>query len=531
MKKTLWLALILLLVCIFALSACDSEDTPSNTNNVNNQQTTTDNSGSEEEGNNSSNTTVVCQHTFGNWQTVKQATCKEEGKLVRTCSKCSETEESTVSKTDIHTEVVDAAVSATCTIDGKTEGKHCSVCGTITVAQTSVKALGHTEVIDSAVQATCTVDGKTEGKHCSVCSETLVKQITVKSKGHTEVIDVAIPATCTTTGLTEGKHCSVCKATIKNQETTKKIKHAYTDTECTMCHIISPSFVKNNSTSKDTLQDGYGNKVTYYYYDSVLVLSGSGDMPNYSVYSSYDWAYSALKRVIIEEGITSVSDWAFYDQQSLIEVELPKTLKTIGSSSFYCCKKLPSITIPNSVTVISDSAFASCNDLAEINYNGQLESLIYNAFSSTAYISNDLNWDGDIFYFANYLVMVNTEYSGTSVVNWKGDVRIDKAGITAICPMAFSGCNLIENVILGEDIKSIGYRAFMGCTSLKSITFSSKITSMANNVFNGCSNLRYIYYSGTTQQWGEIKKWADWNKNTGYYEVVCSNGSISKWSS
>ena len=184
MKKTLWLALILLLVCVFAFSACDSEDTPP-TNNENNQQTTDNNNqNTQGSGNNASGTPTECQHAFGSWNTVKQATCNEEGKLVRTCIKCSETEESTVAKTDIHTEVIDAAVSATCTVDGKTEGKHCSVCGTITIAQAVVKAPGHSEVVDPAVTATCNVEGKTEGKHCSECGTVTIKQNSLGYASH-----------------------------------------------------------------------------------------------------------------------------------------------------------------------------------------------------------------------------------------------------------------------------------------------------------------------------------------------------------
>ena len=196
MKKTLWLALILLLVCVFAFSACDSEDTPP-TNNENNQQTTDNNNqNTQGSGNNASGTPTECQHAFGSWNTVKQATCKEEGKLVRTCSKCSETEESTVAKTDIHIEVIDAAVSATCTVDGKTEGKHCSVCGKTIIAQTVVKASGHTEVIDPAVEATCKIKGKTEGKHCSVCNAVIIKQ------NDTAIVDHDY----------QGGACTMCKA-------------------------------------------------------------------------------------------------------------------------------------------------------------------------------------------------------------------------------------------------------------------------------------------------------------------------------
>ncbi len=100
-----------------------------------------------------------------------------------------------------------------------TEGKHCSVCGEVLVAQEVVDALGHTEVVDEAVAPTCTETGLTEGKHCSVCGEVLVPQEAVEALGHTEVIDIAVAPTCTETGLMEGKHCSVCgKVLIQQQE-------------------------------------------------------------------------------------------------------------------------------------------------------------------------------------------------------------------------------------------------------------------------------------------------------------------------
>ena len=107
---------------------------------------------------------------------------------------------------ETHTEVVDEAIAATCTEPGLTEGKHCSVCRKILVAQETVAAKGHTEVIDQAVEPTCMKPGKTEGKHCSVCNEILVAQTEIPAKGHTwTAASCTEPRTCSACGTTDGE--------------------------------------------------------------------------------------------------------------------------------------------------------------------------------------------------------------------------------------------------------------------------------------------------------------------------------------
>ncbi len=117
-----------------------------------------------------------------------------------------------------HTEKAVPAVAATCTASGKTEGKKCSVCGEILVAQQTVSATGHTEEILPAVAATCTASGKTEGKKCSVCGEILVAQQTVSATGHTEMIVYETVPTCIQSGYQKSKICVVCDEILESEK-------------------------------------------------------------------------------------------------------------------------------------------------------------------------------------------------------------------------------------------------------------------------------------------------------------------------
>ena len=210
---------------------------------------------------------TITHNTSGKTEVVKDATCTAKGQkqILCTCGAVAKTEEiavkahtpgenatctadqtCTVCGTVItnklgHTVVTDAAVDATCTATGLTEGSHCSVCGETIVAQEVIPAKGHTEVEDKAVDATCTATGLTAGSHCSVCGETIVAQEVVPAKGHTEVVDAAVDATCTATGLTAGSHCSVCGTVTEAQTVVSAKGHSLpegaTCTEAGKCSV------------------------------------------------------------------------------------------------------------------------------------------------------------------------------------------------------------------------------------------------------------------------------------------------------
>ncbi len=190
--------------------------------------------GNDNQGNDGENPPVHT-HLFGEWEVTKSPTCTEDGIRSRYCS-CGEKQTEEVYATG-HTVVIDSPIAPTCTESGYTEGKHCSVCYEIIVAQSTIDPKGHTEVIDAAVAATCTTPGLTEGKHCSVCSTVIVAQNVVTQNGHTEVIDPRVEPTCTESGYTEGKHCSVCDTVLVAKIEISKIPHTYTDDYDESCNI------------------------------------------------------------------------------------------------------------------------------------------------------------------------------------------------------------------------------------------------------------------------------------------------------
>ena len=169
------------------------------------------------------NTIDALGHTYESVTTAPD--CTEKGYTTYTCTVCGDICVADYVDALGHTEVVDEAVAPDCVNTGLTEGKHCEVCGEITLAQLVVDALGHTEVVDEAVAPDCVNTGLTEGAHCGVCGEILVAQETVGALGHTEVTDEAVAPDCTNTGLTEGKHCEVCGETLVAQETVDALGH------------------------------------------------------------------------------------------------------------------------------------------------------------------------------------------------------------------------------------------------------------------------------------------------------------------
>ena len=159
------------------------------------------------------------QHTFGEWNTTKAATCTAEGTQTRTCEVCGKTETQTI-KALGHTVVVDKAVAATCDKSGLTEGSHCSVCGEVIKAQETVPATGKHSFGEwkTTKAATCTAEG-TQTRTCEVCGKTETQ--TIAKVAH-KYVDTVVKPTYTAQGYTLHK-CSVCGNSYKDTYTAKLV--------------------------------------------------------------------------------------------------------------------------------------------------------------------------------------------------------------------------------------------------------------------------------------------------------------------
>ncbi len=224
--------------------------------------------------------------------------------------------------------------------------------------------------------------------------------------------------------------------------------------------------------------------------DGTMTISGTGDMWDYGYGSSISGAGTELeqervKKVVIEEGVTSIGEEAFSFCYGLTEVCLPNGLTSIGAWAFECCNSLTKINLPEGLRVIGDGAFSECGSLVEIHLPESLTSIGGAAFSKCGSLIEITipkgveKIEGSTFYYCSSLKEIILPKSQTNIE-----------------AHTFSHCSSLTEVSIPEGVTSIGMEAFNACNSLKRIEFPKGLSSIDFNAFGACSALEEIYFWG-----------------------------------
>ena len=414
---------------------------------------------------------TVHTHVFGEWTTVTEPTCTQEGKLERTCA-CGAKETAPVSALGHGKEMTvrENEVAATCTAKGSYEEVvYCAVCEEeLSRRRVETPAAGHTAgapVRAEEKPATCTEGGSYEEVvYCAVCEEELSrKTVETPGAGHTagaaatcisaQVCTVCgtvlapmlahtpgapvraeeNPATCTQGGSYEEViSCTVCGGELSRKIVeTLALGHDYVNGVCTRCHDV---FVTE------------GLK---------LQLSADGKSYIVSVYVGYS---TEVYIPSVYEGlqVTAIGDRAFEGSERMMRIVLPDTITSIGNSAFSGCLYLEEIRIPDSVTSIGEWAFSGCDNLKSVTLPDSVTSIGYNAFAGCGRLTSIVIPDS----------------------------------VTSIGESAFRGCSGLASVTLPDSVTSIGYNAFAGCGRLTSIVIPDSVTSIGSGAF-----YRTAYYN------------------------------------
>jgi hypothetical protein len=233
--------------------------------------------------------------------------------------------------------------------------------------------------------------------------------------------------------------------------------------------------------------------------DGTLTISttqNAEDMPDYHGGGSDTPWYSVretITSVIIEDGVTSIGNCAFFSCFNLSSIVIPNSVITIGSDLFTNCRKLTSVTIPGSVTTIRNMAFFACG-LSSIIIPGSVTSIGVGVFGDCLQLTSIYVDAENAVYSSGDGVLYNKDKSLLhSYPGGKSGAFIIPASVTVIGDFAFDNCPKLTSVTIPGSVVTIGGAAFQGCSGLTSVTIPGSVTEIGSYVFNNCFVLTDIY--------------------------------------
>ena len=239
-----------------------------------------------------------------------------------------------------------------------------------------------------------------------------------------------------------------------------------------------------------------------------LTISGTGAMPDFNFPEGNLapwWNYEALgmltsfgnfklegelKKVVIQDGVTNVSNYALFFLPAATQITLPESVTSIGRYGIAMCSKLTGMSIPKGVTEIGDFGLAG-DGLTAITLPDGLQTLGRGAFDACASLS------GMTLPAAITAVPAKCFDDCTKLltVDYKGEV-------TAIGERAFEGCKSLTKAPIPAAVTALGNSAFNGCVALTDVTLPGGVTAIPDACFQGCTALADMKLPGTVTSVG-----------------------------
>ncbi|MBQ9468064.1 MAG: leucine-rich repeat domain-containing protein [Clostridia bacterium] len=388
-------------------------------------------------------------HVFsGDWIVIKDATCLEEGTRYNTCAECGQNVLEQIPAKG-HTVVTEDAVEPTCTENGWTEGKYCTVCNAIFTERTEVPSLGHVYV--DGVCARC---GEYSGQNLAFSYDSSSESYTVDGIGSCAESNVMIPSThngkpVTSIGNGAFYDCRGLTSVTIPDSVTEIGERAFYG-----CTSMTSVTIPNSVTSI-----GWGAFYNCTGLTSVTIPDSVTSIGGYAFCNC-----TGLTSVTIPDSVSSIGENAFEGCTGLTCVTIPDSVSEIGNWAFNGCTGLTSVTIPDSVTSIGRSAFYGCTNLN------------YNTYNNAKYLGNSSN---------PYFALISASSSDITYVTIHTNTKSIAGG-------AFSGCTGLTSATIPDSVTSIGNGAFEDCTGLTSVTIPDSVTSIGGYAFYNCTGLTSV---------------------------------------
>lgn len=460
--------IILMAVCLFVflLASCGEENIASRSS------TTMDNPDVSSTHIGDSND-VPHTHVWKEERWVEAPTCTETGRVQKKCG-CGYTTEEDVAPLG-HMEEILAKKEPSCTEEGLTEGKKCTVCGVVTLEQQVIGTTEHSYVLKEGFAATCTEWGRTDGKECTACGKIYLYQV-IPPKGHLVRIVDGIKATCTTDGMTMGKECVTCGEVLLEQETIPAKGHTKQVIEAKQ-----PTCTKRGSTEGVVCTDC-----------GKTIVPAQSILPLGHKEKEVDQMLPTCTEAGREAGVVCA---------------------TCGMVLFYCEEIPPTGHTPTATggkePTCTEYGYTSCIECAVcqvlLDFDGILEPTGHQFGETHCNICGALRESQGLKYTLNY---DGTAYTVSGIGTCEDEHIIipstyEGLPVTKIGMKAFERNETIKSVYIPEGVTYIDFNAFFLCSSMTSIYLPSTIKELFSP-FTGCINLQSVYIADLAK-WCEIE--------------------------